>query len=221
MFKILAVLLAVCTASVCEAADVYSASKLQPVAASVEVNPFVGAYGGLTVGGQFTDITVGDNDREIFSGISADGYNLGGIVGYNFAYRNIVFGPYAEYGVSDVSVSVLGNDVLTMDDYAQLGAMVGVNVSKNTLVSVHIAREWDTWSAGNTDVDVAGWVFGGAIDTMVASQVSVGLVLDYVAFDSVEVDGGADLSGFLEDSDALRAKVRLLYRPRFELPKLY
>jgi outer membrane immunogenic protein len=209
------------------AADTYASMK-NGTAATVlapEPNPFAGLYAGLSVGGQFTDITLTDGSQELFSGISADGFVYGGHIGYNFPVGQFVAGPYAEFAFSDVAVSVLGEDILTMDDYVQLGAMIGARTSKSTLVSIHAAREWQTWTAGGafglgeTEADVTAWVIGAGIDTMVATNVSVGVKLDYVMLDSIDA-AGHSFDRYLEDTDALRATARLTYRPNTALPSL-
>lgn len=192
-------------------------------------NPFAGFYGGLTLGGQITDFNISDSgNQDILSGIAAEGLVYGGHLGYNFVMGEIVAGPYVELAWSNVSVQLLGEDVLTMDRYTQVGGMIGARTSPTSMISAHIGYEWQDWTldttklfhgGSKTDIDATAWVFGLGFDTMVSSNISLGLVVDYVLFDGAEIQN-VKLDDYLEGSDALRAKLRLTYHTSGVLPSL-
>lgn len=213
------------------AADLPGSAKDAPAGVSVtesRVNPFAGIYGGVTVGGQATDITITvpkGPEAGDYSGINADGFVYGGHLGYNFAFGSRgIFGIEGEFAWSDVNVEAgpLG-DVLTMDDYAQISAHIGVRAGLSTLLYVKGGYEWQTWTAGNStlgeaDADVGAWVVGAGIKTLVSPQLAIGLELDYLMFESLDVSGIDDrdndaLSDALEDSDALRVTLKASWYP--------
>jgi len=192
--------------------------KETPVSVELVGNPFAGPYGGLTAGGQYTDIT-------ITGGSGEDGFLIGAHTGWNFCRGRVCLAPQIEYAVTDVSVNFgpLG-EVVRLEDYFQLVAVLGAQVGNSSFVSIHGGYEWQNWTVGNamlggeTDVDVGAWVIGIGIDTLVAPQLSVGLALDYLFFDSIEADGlngreNDSLTAALEDSDALRVKLKTTWRP--------
>lgn len=226
---LLAVLLTVCTVSVCDAADAWSrtSSKDAPVSLTVgnAVNPFGGFYAGVDIGGQFTNITITDphTDNELVDGLGGDGLVYGGNVGFNIAAGRFVFGPYVRAGFSSVSSEILGLEV-SMDNYIQTGALVGIQLGNSSLVSFRVGYEWSQWEASGggdkIEADVSGLVFGGGIETLLAPQVSLGLDVDYVTFTNIEADGIGDLSEILDKSDALRVTLGLKYRPQLALPSL-
>lgn len=191
-------------------------------------NPFAGFYGGVTLGGQITDFNLSDgHGDELLGGIAAEGLVYGGHMGYNFTAGEIVFGPYGEFAWSNVAVSVLGEDVLKMDNYAQIGLSVGARTSATSLISAHAGYEWQNWTVDThklgvpfkDDIDATAFVFGLGFDTMVTSSISVGLVVDYVVFNGAKLDN-VKLDDYLEDSDALRAKLRLTKHFGAGLPSL-
>lgn len=63
------------------------------------------------------------------------------------------------------------------------------------------------------------WAFGGAIETLIASQTSIGLKADYLVLDDADVNG-FDASRLLDQTEALRVQAKLSYRPQFNLPGL-
>lgn len=209
------------------AADLHNSVKDVTVTTTSTPNPFAGIYGGLTVGGQMTDFNITDGHDDLLGGISADGFVYGGHMGYNFALGEIVAGPYAEFAWSNVAVSVLGEDVLTMDNYTQVGGMIGARTSATSLISAHVGYEWENWTvdthkigfAFKDDLDATAWVFGVGFDTMVTSNISLGLKVDYLVFNSAEIDN-VKLDDYLKDSDALRVQARVSYRPGNTLPSL-
>ena len=222
----LAVVLAVATISSAFGADLRNSVKDVTVTSTATPNPFAGLYGGVTLGGQITDFNISDGHDDILSGIAAEGLVYGGHIGYNFALGEIVAGPYAELAWSNVSVQLLGEDVLKMDRYAQVGGMIGARTSATSLISAHVGYEWQDWTLGNnkfglkeTDLDATAWVFGLGFDTMVTANISLGLVVDYVLFNSAEIQN-VKLDDYLEGSDALRAKLRMTYHTGNALPSL-
>lgn len=207
--RIVLALLAALVATSTHAADIRSSkdSIFAPLAAATSGNPFAGLYGGVTVGAQFTDITISD-----FSGISADGAQLGGHAGFNWCPGRVCIGPAAEFAWSDVTVEFgpLG-DILRMDDYAQLTAQAGVVIGKQTLVSIHAGYEWQSWVldlGSEHDATVEAWVVGLGIATMVSSNTAVELRTDYLMFNEIDTPG---LDRILDESDALRIKLKATY----------
>jgi len=187
-----------------------------PLAAAVS-NQFAGFYGGVVAGSQFTDITISEDGHD-FSGISADGLLAGAHVGYNLCGGRFCLGPRVEYAFSDVAVEFgpLG-DVLRMDDYFQISAQAGVTISNDTLLSVRVGYEWQNWvldldrvNLGEHDATVEAVVIGASLETMVTSQLSVAVDIDYLMFNETDAPG---LDRALEDSDALRVKVRGSWYP--------
>lgn len=173
-------------------------------------NPFAGFYGGLQAGGQFTNIDVMDQ----FDGIGADGLIGGAHVGYNMCSGRVCFGLYGEGGLSNVNVELGGQDALIQDWYAQGGALIGYVAGKSTLISVHAGYDWSAWSSDFTDadIDVGAYVIGAGIDTMIADRVSLGVKVDYLIADSVEVESH-DVTDAVEKSEGLRVLGRITYRP--------
>jgi hypothetical protein len=204
------------------AADTYSSKDSLAVGevVSVDSNPFAGFAVGVMGGAQYTDITISDGGQDVFSGISADGFTFGGHVGFNFCVGRICAGPYGKFAWSDVSVTLIGEDILTMDDYAQLGLQVGTLVGKSSYIGVHAGHEWQNWTAGGNlglgevEGDAAGWAVGADFETLVSTEVSFGISVDYVMLDDIEF-GGKDLTRYLDDTDALRVELKLTYRPSF------
>jgi outer membrane immunogenic protein len=210
------------------AADLGNSVKDVSVQTETTRNPFGGLYGGVTAGGQATDITFTDPDSgDDYSGLNADGFVYGGHLGYNFTTGRFVFGIEGEFAWSDVNVEAgQFGDVLTMDDYAQISAHIGALAGRSTLIYFKVGYDWQNWTVGNSrifderehDMDVGAWVVGGGIKTLVAPQLALGLELDYLFWDSVEVDGNTgrendELNDALEDSDALRVKLKASWYP--------
>lgn len=191
-------------------------------------NPFAGIYGGVTLGGQFTDFNISDGDgQDMLGGIAGNGLTYGGHAGYNFTSGRFVFGPYVEFALSTVAVSLAGEDVLKMDDYLQAGALIGAQTGTNSMISIHAGYEWQNWTLDTRklgldikeDATATAFVVGAAFDTLVSPNVSLGLVVDYLIYDGAEIRD-TKLDDYLEGSDALRAKLRLSYRPSVSLPSL-
>lgn len=221
--RIVLALLAALVATPTHAADLKSTKDSGSIFAPLAVvsgNPFSGLYGGVTAGAQFTDITISDHGQD-FSGISADGAQLGGHVGFNWCPGRVCIGPAAEFAWSNVAVEFgpLG-DVLRMDDYLQLTVQAGVVIGKKTLVSVHAGYEWQSWvldldriGRGEHDADVEAWVVGFGIATMVTSNTAVELRADYLMFNDIDADDldRSEARRALDKSDALRIKLKATY----------
>lgn len=207
-------------ASAAYPADVFS-SKDVPEQRVVEdtTNPFAGFYAGVDVGGQFTSIAIsvpGSGLDEAFDGLSNDGFTFGGHGGYNQCFGRVCFGPYFEGGWSDGKTTFADVDVLKFEDYIQAGALIGVQVGKSTFVSVGLGYEWQGWEASNgrdaVDVDAEAISYNAGVETLIASNVSFGVKVDYLDYRNVEADG-TDLSDYLEDTEALRVRARITVRP--------
>lgn len=170
---------------------------------------FVGFGAGIDLGGQFTSIDIGG----AFDGISADGLVVGAHAEYLFAHGSFRFGPYIEGGLSDVNTQIGGADVLTQDHYFGAGLKAGIVAYQTALISVHAGFERAKWSSdlfsGHATVD--SWKLGGAVETMVAPNVSLGLNLDYLRPENVDVDG-FDATSLLKDSEQGRALLRVTWR---------
>jgi opacity protein-like surface antigen len=173
-------------------------------------NPFAGFYGGIHGGGQFVNIDVMDQ----FDGIGADGLVGGAHAGYNMCSGRVCFGLYGEGGLSNVNVELGGQDALIQDWYAQGGALIGYVAGKSTLISIHAGYDFSAWSSDFTDanIDVGAYVIGAGVDTMIADHVSLGVKVDYLIADSVEVESH-DVTDYVEKSEGLRVLGRITYRP--------
>jgi hypothetical protein len=192
-------------------------------------NPFAGLYGGVTAGAQFTDITITDSHGgDEFSGLSADGGLVGGHIGFNFCPGRVCIGPAAEFAFSNVSLEAgpLG-DILRMDDYIQLTMQAGVVIGRQSYISVHAGYEWQSWvldldriGGGEHDADVEAWVIGGSIATMVTENLAVSLVVDYLLLSDI-ADAPGGLVSALEESDALRVKLRGTWHLGNKVPDLF
>jgi opacity protein-like surface antigen len=186
-----------------------SGSTFAGLANATADNPFQGFYGGLNAGGQFTNIDVMDQ----FDGIGADGLIGGAHAGYNACAGRICFGPYAEAGLSNANVEIVGQDALIQDWYAQAGLLVGYVAGKSTLISAHAGYDWSHWSSDfvDGDIDVGSIVVGAGLDTMIADHVSLGVKVDYLIFNSAEFESH-DITDAVEKSEGLRVQGRLTYR---------
>ncbi len=196
-------------------------------------NPFGGLYAGVTVGAQSTDITFTnpEDSNDYISGLNADGFLVGGHIGYNICPGRVCFGIEAEGAFSDVSLHVSDyDDLLQMEDYIQLTGHIGARVNNATMIYVKAGYEWQDWTAGipgssRTDIAVTAAVLGGGIKTFVAPQLAIGLDVDYLLLDELDIDDAS--SGFndaankvLEDSDAWRVKLRATWYPGAAAPSL-
>lgn len=202
--------LAALMASPVAAADLKNGSSTASDYATPANNLFAGWYIGIQGGGQFTNIDVYDQ----FDGIGADGL-IGGVhAGYNLSLGRLVTGPYVEGSLSNVNVDLGGQDLLVQDWYVQGGWLVGINVGPNTLISGHVGYEWAKWSSDffDEEADVRSFAIGGGLDTIVASQTTFGIKVDYLIPHSIEVDNH-DVTDFLDASESLRVMGRLTYRP--------
>jgi len=229
---VLALLISAAWCSYGHAADVSTKDTFQTKLddTTVTANPFSGAYIGWMAGAQFNDITITDPDSgEYVSGISADGLVTGPFAGWSFCSGRICFGPRVEYAWTDVGVHLgeLG-DVVKQDTYAQLTAELSAQVGKTTQIGVHAGYEWQFWSLDRQlsdalrlsgDIDMEAVVIGASIETLLWDELSFTFRADYLIYDAIEVDGApagfnAALEDALKDSDALRVKAGVAYRPR-------
>ncbi len=180
-------------------------------------NPFGGFYLGAQVGGQFTNIDIAPPGLD-FDGIGADGL-IGGLhAGYNACVNRVCFGPYVEGGFGAVNSSINGTDIVSQDYYVQGGVMLGYMVGKASLISVHGGYDYAKWSSEvltaynqDDDITVSSFVVGGGVDTMLTSNISLGLKVDYLMFSNVDAND-QDYTDFLDQSESLRAQLRLTYR---------
>lgn len=202
------------------AADVRPQS-LKPAAVEVTIsndhNPFAGAYLGAELGGQFTGIR--DNGEDI---AAVDGLTYGLNGGYNFSAGRFIFGPYVKGGFGRGTLEYRGTEILSMDNYVQIGGLVGVQLGKESLLSGRIGYEWQNWEGlKRYDIDAGGLAIGGSLETMIAPQTSLGVNVDYVTLSDIEVEGLGDVSKYVDDTDAFRVTVGVTYRPQVNLPNLF
>lgn len=171
-------------------------------------NPFAGFYVGAQVGGQFTNVDIEDQ----FDGLGADGL-IGGIHGgYNFCAGNFCTGPYVEGGWSSVDSNLAGIELYAQEWYAQGGWLVGYRAWKSSLIYAKAAYEFSSWKVFETvDSDVESYVLGGGIDTLVGEHVSVGVFADYIVPNTIDI-GGTDVTDALEQSESLRAGLKITVR---------
>lgn len=172
-------------------------------------NPFAGFYVGAQVGGEFVNLDIDDQ----FDGIGADGLIGGAHAGYNFCMGSFCTGPYVEGSWSNVDTNLFGTDILYQEWYAHGGWIAGLNVSNSSFLYGKAAYELQQWSsdAGSLDGDVQAFVLGGGIDTMLTGNTSLGAFIDYVIPHKIEANG-TDISDLLDQSEALRAGVKLSIR---------
>jgi opacity protein-like surface antigen len=196
------------------AADVYGSSKDASGGYEPARNPFAGFYIGADAGGEFANIDILDT----FDGIGADGLTGGVHAGYNLCVNRVCFGPYIEGGLSNVNTDIGGFDLITQDYYVQGGAMIGYMVGNATLISVHAGYDYSAWSSDvlpllgvSDDITVGAIAIGSGIDTMIARNLSLGVKVDYLMVNGVDLDN-TDITDAIEESEAFRAKVRLTYR---------
>jgi outer membrane protein with beta-barrel domain len=207
-------------ASAAYPADVFtnggSIKDVPEVAAS---NPFAGFYAGVDVGGSFTDIAITvPGYKEFADGISNDGLTFGGHAGYNACFGRVCVGPYFDGGWTDGKTTFANVDVLKFENYMQPGVQAGVLAGKSTFVFVGVGYEWQGWEASNgadsVDVDVEAISYNAGIETMIAPMVSFGVKVDYLDIRKVEVGSGVgDISDYLDDSEQIRVRARLTFRP--------
>jgi hypothetical protein len=214
---IFALLAALLFGTPANAADVFSS---KDTVGEVASNPFGGLYFGVNGGGQFTSIAISaPGYDELFDGISNDGFVGGGHIGFNLCPtgNRLCAGAFFEGGWSNGETTFADVDVLKFKAYRQLGVLGGSLVGKSTFVDIHAAYEWQDWEASNgyddIDVDVAMWVFGAGIQTMIAENTSFGIKLDYLVLDSAEAKGAGDLTKALDQTEALRVQGKLSYYP--------
>lgn len=207
------------------AAPVKAADMFTPDTADYEapVYAFTGFGLGIDGGGQFNATQLNGEfegeESEVpfsFDGVSSDGLVGGAHLEYLFAVERFRLGAYGEGGFSNVNTDVeIGSesgDLLKQDSYYGTGLKVGATVYGGTLLYARAGYDWSQWKAfEEVDADVGSWLIGGGIDTMIADRWSLGLGVDYLIVDDVDA-AGKDLSDIFEDSEMIRAKVRLTYR---------
>lgn len=170
---------------------------------------FQGLGIGVHGGGQFTNIDVVDQ----FDGIGADGLIGGAHAEYLFGFGTFRAGVYAEGGISNVNTEIFGQDLLNQDWYAGVGVKAGAVVWNSTFIYGKAGYEISKWSIAEdlAEADVESVVVGGGVETMLMPNVSVGLEANYVVPLSVEVES-KDATDLVEESESLRALLRLTYR---------
>lgn len=183
-----------------------------PTSAHYYDAPFQGVGGGVSIGGQFTNIDVTAGGFS-FDGIGADGLVGGAHLEYLFAVGgNFRVGLYAEGGISNVNTDLMGMDAINQDWFGGAGAKAGFVISQ-TLIYGKLGYEWSKWSIFDeaAEADVESVLIGGGIETMIAQNVSLGVEGNYIVPVSIDVEG-ADLTEFLEETESFRGVVRLTYR---------
>ncbi len=205
---IIAGMLAFSTAA--SAADIGSYKDTPATQTYGERNPFLGFNSSINGGGQFGNLDL----LNTFDGIGNDGLVGGAHIGYNLGFGRVVLGAYAEGGFSDVNTEIAGIDLLNMDSYLQAGILVGYLFTPATMASLHAGYEWQQWSSdlpGAPDIEATAFAVGGGIDTLIREHVSLGIKVDYLPLDSMDI-GGTDVTQFVEESESFRAVARLTYR---------
>jgi hypothetical protein len=199
------------------AADILS-NKGDPTSAVYQEAPspvFQGLGIGVSLGGQFTNVEIGDKGFS-FDGIGADGLVGGVHAEYLFGVAgNFRVGPYVEVGFSNVNTNVEtpwgDGDLLEQKHYYGAGIKAGVIVG-NVLVGGRVGVERAHWDvAEKFDAEVDSFVVGPLVEAMVAQQVSLGLSLDYVDAFNIEADG-KDVTDLFDETEGFRGVVRLTYR---------
>jgi opacity protein-like surface antigen len=176
---------------------------------------FQGLGIGVHGGGQFTNVEIGEGDFS-FDGVGADGL-VGGIHGeYLFAMGSFRVGPYVEGSLSNVNTNIEGFggelDLLNQEYYYGGGVKAGMVAFNSALIYARAGIERAKWEfAEAIDVDVDSFVLGGGVETMVTSNVSVGLGLDYVTPFNIEADGH-DVTDLFEETESFRGTLRLTWR---------
>jgi len=218
MFRklMLAIAAVALSAATVQASDIYTPDNAYQDTGTTHA--FAGLSVGIHGGGQFVAIEL-DHDGNDFDGISSDGLVGGAHAEYLFSAGRFRVGPYVEGGFSDVSTRINGGpfndaDVLAQDHYYSGGVKIGLMVSSQTMAYGRAGYEWSQWSSdlfdGNADVEA--YLLGGGIETMVAEQVSLGVGVDYLTLSSAEYDG-TDITAFVDDTESVRALLRLNWRP--------
>jgi opacity protein-like surface antigen len=171
---------------------------------------------GVHGGGQFTNVEIGDGGFS-FDGVGADGF-VGGIhAEYLFGFAgNFRAGPYIEGGFSNVNTNfeTPGGDLdlLNQEHYYGGGIKAGMVFFNSALIFARAGVERAKWEfAEEIGVDVDSFVLGGGVEAMVASNVSVGLGLDYVTPFNIEADG-EDVTDLFDETESFRGTLRLTYR---------
>jgi len=149
----------------------------------------------------------------------------GGHVGFNLCPGRVCIGAYFEGGWSNGETTFADVDVLKFNAYRPIGALIGSTVGKSTFVDIHGGYEWQDWEAtdgsSKLDIDVAMWVLGAGVQTLVTDHMSFGVKLDYLVLDSAEAGRGVgDLTKYLDQTEALRAQVKLTYYPEISRTSL-
>lgn len=174
---------------------------------------FQGIAVGIHGGGQFTSVRLND-EEDYFDGISSDGLIGGAHLEYLFAVNSFRIGAYAEGGFSNVNTGIGAPDfdLLQQDSYYGGGLKAGVVVGGNTLLFARFGYDWSQWQAFEAvDADVQSWVIGGGAETMITDNLSLGVEADYLLVNDVEA-ASTDLSDLFDESEMIRAKVRLTWR---------
>lgn len=230
MVRIAVFVLAVALSSLqAMAGDIYSRGSIKDTSAEIaapESNPFAGLYVGGEVGAETNDITLSLGEAGTFSGISADGFRTGVYGGYTLCGPVICAGAEAAYGLADANVEFGPyGDLLEAEDYLKAVATLKARFG-NAYVGIRGGYEWQTWTAGNSqiggelDVDTGWWVVGAEVGVMPLAGGVVRLAADYAMLDAIEVDGASgagndEITKALEDTDKLTIMLGVHYQVGF------
>jgi opacity protein-like surface antigen len=190
-------------------ADLKGDATSQGVAPAVKGAAFTGLslYG--FAGGEFANVSAGGLD-----GIGADGLTGGLGLGYDVACGGALrCGVWIEGGASNVAVTYGGADLLREDYFGAAGARVGV-VWGNIMVYGRAGYQLSEWSSDLTtqNISTQWWIVGGGVETRLRDHLSIGIAADYLRLNAADV-GGQSVTGDVDGTEALRATLRLIYRP--------
>jgi hypothetical protein len=171
------------------------------------------AFTGLSLygfaGGEFANVSVDGLD-----GIGADGLTGGLGLGYDVACGGALrCGVWIEGGASNVAVTYGGADLLSEDYFGAAGARVGV-VWGSSLVYGRAGYQLSEWSSDLTtqNISTQWWLVGGGIETRLREHLSIGVDATYLRLNAADV-GIQSVTGDVDGTEALRATLRLIYRP--------
>ena len=216
MKTVIAIIAALVMASSANASDIYTPNNAYQESPQILFDGL-----GIDVGAGYamTAVEISDPDGpEYFRGISADG--LTGVVGidYMFVAGRFRVGPYAEYGLADVTTEVDfgtgGIDVLKQDAFYGGGAMFGF-VEGTSFFGVRVGYEHQNWEFAETvDVNAEALLVGLVYSMAILDSMELKLTVDALNYYNIEA-GDTDLSPVFDDSLQGRAMARIVWRPNF------
>lgn len=171
---------------------------------SVNKVDFSGVYVGIGGGAEFATMEIGGG---FFDGIGADGWVGEAVAGYDIRRGSFVLGPRIIGGIGNVNTTILGNDLVNLDAYLNLGGRAGVAFSR-TLVYLHGGYEI-MWAGSDipaldkalNDLDLNAVTAGVGLETMFGNGISFTLEGTYVS--------GLDDA---ENIEGVRTTARVNYR---------